>query len=145
MRASKKKAIRLFVKEIDENIRVRFQPYHMECDMENEIVYIGVESEAGDRLFYEYVNEHYPGCPYSCLLMSILHEIGHIMTYDVDSQLIRFIKNLTLEEKLEQESVSYEEACKQYFEFPQEKDATEWGIWFAQNNPQIMEKFSWLK
>ena len=145
MRTSKKKAIRLFIKEIDENIRVRFQPYAMECDIENEIVYVGPEDPKANRLYYDYVKKLYPECQYSCLLMSILHEIGHIMMFDWGEQMLRYLNNLYMEDELAKESISYEEACKKYFEFPQEKDATEWGIWFAQNNPQLMEKFSWLR
>ena len=59
----KKMGIKKFIKEIDKDIKVKFQKYDMECDIFEEIVYIGKPyDKENDRRFGEFVKELNPAC-----------------------------------------------------------------------------------
>ena len=136
--------IKQFIKEIDKDIKVKFQKYDMECDIFEEIVYIGKPyDKENDRRFGEFVKELNPACDAPVFLLSILHEVGHIMTYEEDALEEKDFLYAAIDLKL-QSGEDEEECVKEYFRIPLEKAATEWAIDFAMSNPQLIEKYKWL-
>ena len=148
MNIIKKIGIRNFIKEIDKDIKVKFQKYDMECDVFEEIVYIGeTYDKRTDVFFKEFVKELNPNCNVPIFMLSILHEIGHIMTWteeEMDEKDV--IYNLLMTEFVS--SIKDEEKLKKYdnlyFNIPLEKNATLWGINFAMEHPQLIEKYLWI-
>ena len=61
MNIIKKFGVKKFVKEIDEDIKVKFQKWDMECDIFEEIIYIGkTYTPRMDELFMDYVKQINP-------------------------------------------------------------------------------------
>lgn len=147
MNIIKKIGIRKFVKEIDKDIKVKFQKWDMECDIFEETVYIGnTYNIRTDKLYMEYVKELAPDCNVPVFLLSILHEIGHIMTYeeeDMDEKdMVYGLLKATLDDNPSEE---LEDMCvKAYFRIPLEEKATLWGIDFAMTHPELIQKYMWL-
>lgn len=141
----RKIGIRNFVKEIDKDIKVKFQEWDMECDIFEETIYIGKQyDEENDRRYKEFIGELDSHCRAPVFLLSILHEIGHIMTYED-------------EEKLDEKDLLYaaiqlkmdagedmDECVAEYFRIPLEMEATQWAINFANDNPKLIDSYKWL-
>lgn len=149
MNIIEKMAIRKFVKSIDKDIKVKFQKYDMECDVYDEVVYIGKTfDERTDKFFMNFVKELNPNCNYdNCFLLSLLHEIGHIMTWDEDDSDEKDVIYGLLRTQFDAEEIDdrrLQEYDNLYFRIPLELNATQWGIDFAMANPDIMKKYDWL-
>ena len=79
----------------------------------------------GDDEFYENFISRYPRCSViSQITLSLLHEIGHMMTL---ASVERYDTNVA--------------SNKEYFELPQEKAATDWAGNFASKNLQFCLDF----
>lgn len=147
MNIIKKIGVKKFVKEIDKDIKVKFQKWDMECDIFEEIVYIGkTYTPRMDELFMDYVKQINPNCNTPMFLLSILHEIGHIMTYeeeDLDEKHATYgLLQIFLGEDPSPEAI---DACaNMYFRIPLEAKATMWAIDFAMSNPDLINKYLWL-
>ncbi len=141
----KKMGIRKFIKEIDKDIKVKFQKWDMECDIFEETVYIGkTYDKENDRRFGEFVKELNPACDVPVFLLSILHEIGHIMTYEDDEKLDeKDFLYAVIQFKMDT-GEDMDECVAEYFRIPLEREATEWAIEYAMNHPALMAKYSWL-
>ena len=140
----KKIGIKKFIREIDKDIKVKFQKWDMECDIFEETVFIGKTYQPKtDKLFMEYVNELNPNCRVPVFLLSILHEIGHIIMYEEeDMEEKDFIYGLL---KIRLEDKQNEDDCiRTYFRIPLETKATQWGIDFAMAHPELIQKYMWL-
>lgn len=145
MNIIKRIGVRNFIRAIDKNINVQFQKYDMECDIYEETVYIGkTYNPITDVLFMEYVKELDPECNTPVFLLSILHEIGHIMTFDADLEDEKDILYATLKMGLAENKEQEEEYVKMYFRIPFETEATLWGIDYAKRHPELIKKYLWL-
>jgi hypothetical protein len=145
MNIIKKIGCRNFVKEIDKNIKVKFQKYDMQCDVDDEIVYIGKSYNIDtDRYFMDYVKELSPKCKTPMFLLSILHEIGHIMTWTDDNADLKETQFALLEMGYQEGEIDLEECCNMYFRIPLESNATIWAIEFAEDHPDLIKKYLWL-
>lgn len=145
MKLSQKRKIMQFIKNIDPEIKVKFQKGQLECDPENETIYIGKKNtKAEDDLFNEYVQKLEPKCKYNSYIMGILHEIGHIMTYTEKDDDDRTEQYSLMQVAYWTGLMTAEELNQQYFEIPLEKNATLWGINYAMKNQKIMQKFNRL-
>lgn len=144
MNIIKKLAIRKFIKEINPEIKVKFQKWDMECDVYEDTVYVGETfDKRTDKYFMDFVYSIDPECCGSVMMMSLLHEIGHIYTYDEDLSDEKDVLYEVL--KLSYTDEQLEEYDKMYFNIPFEKEATIWGIRFAQMNKEIVKKYSkWI-
>lgn len=148
MNIIKRIGVKHFVKEIDKDIKVKFQKYDMECDIYEDTVYIGKTYDfRTDKWFMEFVHSIEPNCNYSPFLMSLLHEIGHIMTFDEDNMeqkdIIYGLLNTEYEDKKENEQ-DVEKYVNLYFRIPLEEEATKWGINFAMKNTKLINKYKWI-
>lgn len=141
----RKIGIRNFVKEIDKDIKVKFQEWDMECDIFENTVYIGKPyDKENDRRFGEFIKELNPTCNVPVFLLSILHEVGHIMTYEDDEKLDeKDLLYAAIDLKI-QSGADLDACVAEYFRIPLEREATEWAIEYAMNHPELMAKYSWL-
>lgn len=140
-----KRAIKKFIKEIDGSIKVKFQKGRMECDPEREIIYIGkTRIPEEDKFFGDFIKEIAPDCPYNSLIMGILHEIGHIMTYTDELDEDRNKQYALLQAAHEFGVYDTAALNKEYFKIPMELEATWWGIDFAMSFPEFMNKYTSL-
>ena len=138
-----------FIKEVNPDYAVKFQKYDLECDIDEETIYVGESyDKRTDRYFANFVNQLNPECSkVNPFLLSLLHEIGHIETYteedeDDKDKIYSMLKIQYDEEELSDETL--EEYCNMYFRIPLEQNATEWGIDYALSHLDLMQKYSWL-
>lgn len=148
MNKEMKQGIRNFIAEVNPMIEVHFQDYDLECDVFDEIVYIGKTYDKKTDIFFEkFVHELNPQCNFNTFLLSILHEIGHIETWtdeDADNKdAIYAMLKMQFDSK-ELDEKTLEEYCNMYFRIPLEQNATQWGIDFAMTHQELMEKYDWL-
>lgn len=145
MNIIKRIGIKNFIKEIDKDIKVKFQKYDMECDLYEDIVYVGkTYNPITDKLFMDYVKELDPTCNVPVFILSILHEVGHIMTYDEEDVEEKDVIYALLRMEFNENKENEEEYVKKYFRIPLETNATEWGIRFAKENPELIKKYLWI-
>ena len=138
-----------FIKEVNPELLVKFQKYDLECDVFDEIIYIGESyDKRTDKYFENFVKQLNPKCSkINPFLLSLLHEIGHIETYteeDMDNKdaIYAILKMQYDEEELSDERL--EEYCDMYFRIPLEQNATEWGIDYVLSHLDLMQKYDWL-
>ena len=138
-----------FIKEVNPELLVKFQKYDLECDVFDEIIYIGESyDKRTDKYFENFVKQLNPKCSkINPFLLSLLHEIGHIETYteeDMDNKdaIYAILKMQYDEEELSDERL--EEYCDMYFRIPLEQNATEWGTDYALSHLDLMQKYDWL-
>ena len=139
-----------FIKEVNPEYGVKFQKYDLECNVFDEIIYIGeTYDKRTDKFFKDFVNKLNSQCKtINPFLLSILHEIGHIETWSDEASKEKDMIYGLLELKYDAEEVltedKLEEYCNLYFNIPLEKDATLWGIDYALSHLDLMEKYNWL-
>ena len=117
--------IRDFIKTIDEYIEVE-NDNRFCVDIQEEIIYIPHElNEEEDRIWSQFLKQEF-NVDFNPYLMSVLHEIGHIMTYTEDLNEERNVIYFLLQMKYEEDN--FEEFNREYFNIPMEYHATEWAI-----------------
>ena len=139
-----------FIKEVNPDYNVKFQKYDLECDIDEETIYVGESYDRRtDKYFENFVSQLNPDCrKVNPFLLSLLHEIGHIETYTEEDEDDKDMKYAILkmqyndEEQLNDEKL--EEYCDMYFRIPLEQNATEWGIDYALSHLDLMQKYDWL-
>ena len=119
---------------IDKNIKIK-KSQCFECDIDNRTVYISNKKFTPDtEMFMNWLCKQKEYTPINHILISILHEIGHIKTYtpelEEERDLLYGIYDFMHENKI----MSTEELNNKYFNIPDEKIATMWGINFYKNN-----------
>lgn len=139
---NKMKKVKQFVKIIDNSIKVK-KGKALECDIENKTIYISFKSDPVDiKTFLDFVKELNPKCKYNDIILGILHEIGHIYTYDKLNEKHWEEDNELLSALYKQNLISATDFNKIYVRLPLEKNATQWAIDFAMLNKKIMDKYS---
>lgn len=139
-----------FIKEVGEEYGVKFHKYDLECDVYDEIIYVGeTYDKRTDLYFKNFVNKLNPECSkINPFLLSLLHEIGHIETYTDEMSDEKDAIYALLEMKYDgEEEISderLEEYCDLYFNIPLEINATWWGIDYALSHLDLMQKYDWL-
>ena len=141
MNIIKKFYVKQMVRKIDKTIKVKFSKC-LECEPTKNIIYVNNKTDKIDiKTFSEYVKELNSKCKFNTLLLGILHEIGHIYTYDKQNEedYNRDTKLLSLlfrENKLTVEQVNYF-----YLRLPLESNATKWAIDFAMQNKKFCKYY----
>ena len=141
MKIFKRLKVRKFVKQISPDIKVKFGRA-LECEPTENTIYISFKSNDIDKkTFMEYVKELDENCQFNDLVLGILHEIGHIFTYDEDDeefyQKETNLLNLLYKEKI----LSAEELNRYYVRLDMESKATKWAIEYAQANQNFVSIF----
>ena len=149
MNRKMRNGIRDFVAAVNPMIKVKFQKWDLECEVYEDTLYIGkCYDKRTDRYFENFIHTLNPDCNFNVFLLSLLHEIGHIETWDEDvadeKEIIYGLLKLTYDEEQNLTDKEMEAYCQSYYRIPLEQNATQWGIDFAMAHPQLMEKYSWL-
>ena len=130
--------IKNFVNSIDSTIEVGFN--HNFCaDISEYKIYVeDYEHPKEDELIQNFVKERF-GIIINPFLIGILHEIGHLMTYEAELNEQRTIMYALLAYTYNESQ--YEKYSKAYFEIPAELAATTWAVEYYKNNTEFCEHF----
>lgn len=129
--------VKQMVKRIDKTIKVKFGKA-LECEPTENTIYVNNKTDKVDiKTFNDYVKEINSKCKFNSLLLGILHEIGHIYTYEEQNEEdynrdTELLSLLFQENKLTAEQVNYF-----YLRLPLESNATKWAIDFAMQNTRF--------
>ncbi len=128
-----------FVKEIDDTIRVRVsfeEFYAISCDR---LINVSLEGDAlGDRLMDNFLQMRF-GISINPFLFGMLHEVGHIQTYDEQLDDERAILYYMLQLDFDEERI--EEYSYMYFQIPSEFEATSWAVNYYLSHKEQCDNF----
>lgn len=127
-----------FVHKIDSSIQIDFDDDFC-ADVVNKIIYIeSKEHLREDELMQNFVQDNF-NISMNPFLMGILHEVGHIMTYneqkDDERSILYTLLTINYDEK------KYEEYSKMYFSIPAEYEATKWAVKYYKTHQKECENF----
>lgn len=141
MKLFKRLKVKRFVKKISPDIKVKFGRA-LECEPTENTIYISFKSnEIDKKTFMEYVKELDNTCKFNDLVLGILHEIGHIFTYDEDDEEPYLQDTELLSRLYKEKKLSAEDLNRFYVRLDMESKATKWAIEFAQANQKIVNNF----
>ena len=133
--------VKQMVKQIDKSIKVKFGKC-LECEPTENTIYVNNKTDIIDIVtFRDYVKELNSKCKFNTLLLGILHEIGHIYTYEEqneeeytrDTELLSFL--------FKEKKLSAKQLNEFYVRLPLEANATKWAIDFAMQNKKFCKYY----
>lgn len=133
--------VKQMVKQIDKSIKVKFGKC-LECEPTENTIYVNNKTNIIDIVtFRDYVKELNSKCKFNTLLLGILHEIGHIYTYEEqneeeyrrDTKLLRLL--------FKEKKLSAKQLNEFYVRLPLEANATKWAIDFAMQNKKFCKYY----
>lgn len=129
------KTIQKFIQtNIDKDIKVHKNNVY-ECEVATKDVYIGNKMYDYDtELYIKWLQQQPEYIPINFILISILHEVGHIMTYTKAKEKERNVLYGIYAFLNEFNILSTDTLNNKYFNIPDERQATMWGINFYKNN-----------
>ena len=123
-----------FINSINDNIQV-YKSNRFECDIEKEQIFVcSKEADDLDIQFMEWFKNQPEYTPINVILASILHEIGHIMTYQEQETEQRNALEKMLVFMYEENIITEKEMNFTYWDLDTERNATMWGIEYFKNN-----------
>lgn len=133
--------VKQMVKQIDKSIKVKFGKC-LECEPTENTIYVNNKTDIIDIVtFRDYVKELNSKCKFNTLLLGILHEIGHIYTYEEQNE-EDYNRNTKLLSLLFQEKkLSAKQLNEFYVRLPLEANATKWAIDFAMQNKKFCKYY----
>ena len=143
-----KRAIKKFVKMINPDYQVKFENSPFECDIEEEIIYIGDKQfNYEGKMFMNWFTKEFELCKdINWWLISLLHEIGHIETSTEELQDERDLLYGTLKLAFDCGNYTIEEMNNAYFQIPCEYQATWWGAsWWLDHKQECQKLVNLLK
>lgn len=137
---SKMSIVRNFVKDINEDYKVRYS-VQFEADYYNNTVFItSKKNNELDILFNNFLEKEF-GIRCNIFLISLLHEIGHLETYDEDEEEVRDVLYEILKMEHDEGESNVEEYNNMYFHIPAEYKATEWAVAYYLENKDKCDEF----
>ena len=133
--------VKQMVKQIDKSIKVKFGKC-LQCEPTENTIYVNNKTDIIDIVtFRDYVKELNSKCKFNTLLLGILHEIGHIYTYEEQNE-----KEYTRDTKLlsllfQEKKLSAKQLNEFYVRLPLEANATKWAIDFAMQNKKFCKYY----
>ena len=133
--------VKQMVKQIDKSIKVKFGKC-LQCEPTENTIYVNNKTDIIDIVtFRDYVKELNSKCKFNTLLLGILHEIGHIYTYEEqneeeytrDTELLSFL--------FKEKKLSAKQLNEFYVRLPLEANATKWAIDFAMQNKKFCKYY----
>ena len=133
--------VKQMVKQIDKWIKVKFGKC-LQCEPTENTIYVNNKTDIIDIVtFRDYVKELNSKCKFNTLLLGILHEIGHIYTYEEqneeeyrrDTKLLRLL--------FKEKKLSAKQLNEFYVRLPLEANATKWAIDFAMQNKKFCKYY----
>ena len=134
-----KRAIKKFVQSIYPEIKVKFNRKQFECDILGKTIYLKPKMYGEtEKIFMNWFNQEYSWVTDTIKInywvISMLHEIGHIMTDDDDLHKERDVLTELLKMQYDNETLNKTQYFEAYFKIPCEQQATEWGVRYYINN-----------
>ena len=129
------------VKQIDKSIKVKFGKC-LQCEPTENTIYVNNKTDIIDIVtFRDYVKELNSKCKFNTLLLGILHEIGHIYTYEEqnEEEYTRDTELLSL--LFKEKKLSAKQLNEFYVRLPLEANATKWAIDFAMQNKKFCKYY----
>lgn len=135
------KLVQDFVNTIDKDIVIK-KGRRFEVDVTEEEIFLG--NKRFDRVSQLLMSWLYSKTKVNVnwLVLSILHEVGHIMTDTEELQDQRETLNAIYSFMYEQEVITETEYFISYFEIPAEYNATMWGLNYYLNNSQKCQELA---
>lgn len=133
--------VKQMVKQIDKSIKVKFGKC-LECEPTENTIYVNNKTDIIDIVtFRDYIKELNSKCKFNTLLLGILHEIGHIYTYEEQNEedYNRDTKLLSL--LFQEKKLSAKQLNEFYVRLPLEANATKWAIDFAMQNKKFCKYY----
>ena len=133
--------VKQMVKHIDKTIKVKFGKC-LQCEPTENTIYVNNKTDIIDIVtFRDYVKELNSKCKFNTLLLGILHEIGHIYTYEEqnEEEYTRDTELLSLSFK--EKKLSAKHLNEFYVRLPLEANATKWAIDFAMQNKKFCKYY----
>ena len=133
--------VKQMVKQIDKSIKVRFGKC-LQCEPTENTIYVNNKTDIIDIVtFRDYVKELNSKCKFNTLLLGILHEIGHIYTYEEqnEEEYTRDTELLSL--LFKEKKLSAKQLNEFYVRLPLEANATKWAIDFAMQNKKFCKYY----
>lgn len=133
--------VKQMVKQIDKTIKVKFGKC-LQCEPIENIIYVNNKTDIIDIVtFRDYVKELNSKCKFNTLLLGILHEIGHIYTYEEqnEEEYTRDTELLSL--LFKEKKLSAKQLNEFYVRLPLEANATKWAIDFAMQNKKFCKYY----
>ena len=133
--------VKQMVKQIDKSIKVKFGKC-LECEPTENTIYVNNKTDIIDIVtFRDYVKELNSKCKFNTLLLGILHEIGHIYTYEEqnEEEYTRDTELLSL--LFKEKKLSAKQLNEFYVRLPLEANATKWAIDFAMQNKKFCKYY----
>lgn len=126
-----------FMELIDKEIEI-FKGHCFEVDIDLKEIYLG--SKRYDRIsqyFMEHWKKEIAETPINWCILSILHEVGHIMTNTDELEENRQALDSMYSFMYQEGVITENEYFTSYFDIPAERKATEWGIDFYKKNENL--------
>ena len=133
--------VKQMVKQIDKSIKVKFGKC-LQCEPTENTIYVNNKTDIIDIVtFRDYVKELNSKCKFNTLLLGILHEIGHIYTYEEqnEGEYTRDTELLSL--LFKEKKLSAKQLNEFYVRLPLEANATKWAIDFAMQNKKFCKYY----
>lgn len=141
MKFFKRLKVKRFIKAISPDTKVKFGRA-LECEPTENTIYISFKSnEIDKKTFMEYVKELDNTCQFNDLVLGILHELGHIFTYDENDEEPYLQDTELLSLLYKEKMLDAEELNRFYLRLEMESKATKWAIEFAQANQMFVNRF----
>lgn len=129
--------IKSFVNNIDSAIQIEFDKNFC-VNIDEKIVYVECYEHEKNNLIQDFVEENF-NIIIDPFLIGLLHEIGHIFTFDIlldEERTIQYLLLQLLYEEDEFKTYSYK-----YFSLPAEYKATEWAVNYYKQHKELCDNF----
>ena len=130
--------VREFVKSIDPGIVVTFKEDEFYAMSQLKIINLTFKPDEYDSLYDDFLMARF-GISMNPFLAGMLHEIGHIMTFDRQLDRERSIIYYLLDIDFEIER--FRDFTNMYFAIPSEFEATRWGVEYYLSHKEHCDNF----
>ena len=133
--------VKAFVNKIDSSIKVNFDESEFFADIyDNSISVTFNQDWETDELFSFFLYEEF-GVHTDIFMMSLLHEVGHLMTNDDDMLDERDTIYSLLKVGYEATN-NFQDYNRMYFHIPAEYEATSWAVDFYRSHKAMCDAFA---
>lgn len=129
---------REFVKSIDPEITTTFLENEFYAISSEKIINLTFVPDEFDGLYDAFLREHF-GISINPFLIGMLHEIGHIMTFDETLDRERSIIYYLLD--MDFDYARFRDFTNMYFAIPSEFEATKWGVEYYLSHKEHCDNF----
>lgn len=128
-----------FIHSIIPDVEVIYEDEEFCVNIEERIINVGIDPDPqGDELIQNFIFEKF-GVAMDSFLIGVLHEIGHIMTYDEDTLLEGEMLYYMI--RMNYNPRKFKEYSYMYFSIPSELAATTWAVNYYVTHQEKCDEF----